>query len=154
VTRAEELIAAVAAEPPGRGFLAPGASPEAIAELEEQLLVPLPADLKELLLLSDGIGVARTTGFYLASVQELRRLAHDDRYDHDFPGALPVGDDGATGTYLVDLGGVFGTVGDVLLTNRGSLLPRDTVRAGSSVSDVLAAVLSGDDLWDRPRLGT
>ena len=42
--------------------------------------------------------------------------------------------------------------GSVLLTDRGSLQARDTVLAGSSVSDVLARVLTGDDLWSGPRL--
>jgi hypothetical protein len=148
----EELVAAVRAEPAGRGFLVPGASPEALDALERKLTVPLPPDLRELLLLSDGIGVARPTGIHIESIAGLRRLAMDDLFDPDFPGALVVGDDGANGTYLIDVRGQFGRSGDVLLTDRGSLLPRDTVRAGSSVSDVLDFVLRGEDLWSRPRL--
>jgi len=76
----------------------------------------------------------------------LRRLAADDMYTSAFPGAWLVGDDGASALYVVR------TDGSVLLTDRGSLEPRDTVVAGASVSDVLAAVLDGRDLWSLPRL--
>ena len=145
---ADELIEAVRALPAGRGFLAPPASPQALDALAAGLGRPLPADLRALLLRSDGIGVAASTGFYLESVAGLRRLAGDDLYMSAFPGALLVGDDGASGLYLVDRDG------RVLLTDRGSLLSRDTVVTGESVSDVLAAVLEGTDLWTRPRLGT
>jgi SMI1 / KNR4 family (SUKH-1) len=153
VSTVDDLIAAVRAEPPGHGFLAPGASPDTLAALDRDLGQPLPADLKELLLRSDGIGVSRSTGLYLHGMQGLRRLAFDDLYASAFPGALLIGDDGANGLYLVDVAGRFGAPpGGVLLTDRGSLLPRDTVLAGSSVSAVLAAVLAGEDLWSRARL--
>jgi hypothetical protein len=153
MTRSEDLVAAIRAEAAGKGFLTAGASREKLDTLERELRVTLPADLRELLLLSDGIGVARATGAYLESVAGLRRLAMDDLFDRDFPGALAVGDDGANGTYLVDVQGRCGNPGDVLLTDRGSLLPRDTVRAGRTVSDMLDAVIGGEDLWARPRLG-
>jgi SMI1/KNR4 family protein SUKH-1 len=144
---ADELIEAVRALPPGRGFLAPPASPQALNALAADLGRPLPADLRELLLRSDGIGVAASCGYYLESVAGLRRLAGDDLYMSAFPGALLVGSDGASGLYLL------AADGRVLLTDRGSLLPRDTVVAGASVSEVLAAVLAGTDLWILPRLG-
>ncbi len=145
---ADELIEAVRALPAGRGFLAPPASGAALDALEADLGRPLPGDLRELLLRSDGIGVAASCGCYLESVAGLRRLAGDDLYMSAFPGALLVGDDGASGLYLADADG------RVLLTDRGSLLPRDTVVAGASVSGVLAAVLAGTDLWTLPRLGS
>jgi hypothetical protein len=153
VTRAEDLVARVRAEPPGRGWTAEGATEADLMALQSDVSVPLPPDLIALLRLSDGLGVARPTGFFLASVVGLRRFAFDDLYDHDFPGCLPVADDGATGTYLVDIAGALGIVADVLLTNRGSLLPRDTVRAGSTLLEVLESVLDGEDLWQRPRIG-
>jgi len=154
MSRADELVEAVRTQPAGRGFLAGGGSPATLDELEQDLGKRLPTDLRELLLRSDGIGVARPTGFFLPSVLGLRRLNGDDLYAGAFPGALLVGDDGASGLYLVDVEGRFGgRPGDVLLTDRGSLLARDTVIAGSSVSEVLAAVLAGEDLWSRPRLG-
>ena len=153
MTRPEDLVAAIRAEPAGKGFLTAGASREKLDTLERELRVTLPADLRELLMLSDGIGVARATGAYLESVAGLRRLAMDDLFDRDFPGALAVGDDGANGTYLVDVQGRLGGPGEVLLTDRGSLLPRDTVRAGHTVSDMLDAVIGGEDLWARSRLG-
>lgn len=144
---AEKLIEAVRALPAGRGFLAPPASAKALDALEADLGRPLPDDLRALLLRSDGIGVAASCGCYLESVAGLRRLNGDDLYKSLLPRALLVGDDGASGLYLVDPGG------RLLLTDRGSLLPRDTVAAGASVSDVLAAVLAGVDLWARSRLG-
>ncbi len=152
MTRAEQLVAKAREEPLGRVFLPAPASPEAVAEVEQQLSVPLPPDIKELLLLSNGLGVVRPTSLFLASVDDIRRYAVDGLYQADFPGALAIGDDGAVGTYLIDRMGVLAPAGDVLLTDRGSLLPRDTVRAGRSVLDVLEAVLSGEDLWERPRL--
>jgi len=145
---ADELIQAVRALPAGRGFLAEPAFAEALDALEADLGRPLPADLRALLLRSDGVGVAGVCGCYLESVIGLRRLAGDDLYASAFPGALLIGDDGASGLYLVD------SHGRVLLTDRGSLLPRDTVAAGTSVSQVLAAVLAGTDLWTLPRLAS
>jgi hypothetical protein len=67
---------------------------------------------------------------------------------------LLIGDDGAQGLYLIDVTGrVSGSGGAVLLTDRGSLLPQDTVVAGPSVSAVLHRILNGEDLWQLPRLG-
>jgi hypothetical protein len=141
----DELVERVRTLPAGRGFLATPASVASLDALEADVGRPLPPDLRELLLRSDGIGVAASSGCYLASVLGLRRLAGDDLYTSAFPGAWLVGDDGASGLYVAR------TDGSVLLTDRGSLEPRDTVVAGASVSDVLAAVLDGRDLWSLPR---
>jgi hypothetical protein len=143
---ADELVERVRALPAGRGFLSAPAPMETLDALEGDVGRPLPPDLRELLLRSDGIGVAASCGCYLESVLGLRRLAADDMYTSAFPGAWLVGDDGASALYVVR------TDGSVLLTDRGSLEPRDTVVAGASVSDVLAAVLDGRDLWSLPRL--
>jgi hypothetical protein len=143
---ADELVERVRALPAGRGFVSAPASMESLDALEADVGRPLPPDLREMLLRSDGIGVAASCGCYLQSVLGLSRLAADDMYTSAFPGAWLVGDDGASGLYVVR------TDGSVLLTDRGSLEPRDTVVAGASVSDVLAAVLDGRDLWSLPRL--
>jgi SMI1/KNR4 family protein SUKH-1 len=150
---AVELVDAIRSLPPGRGFLAGPATKADVDALVGDLPAPLPRDVRELLLLSDGIGVAGMCGFYLPSVVGLRRLAADDTYGDAFPGALPVGDDGAQGLYLVDTtGSIGGASGVIILTDRGSLLATDSVAAGPNVSAVLQRVINGDDLWELPRL--
>ena len=50
MTRPEDLVAAIRAEPGGRGFLTAGASREKLETLEHELRVTLPADLREIAL--------------------------------------------------------------------------------------------------------
>lgn len=148
-----ELVEAVRSLPAARGFVAPPASSAEVDALNAELPAPLPSDVRQLLLLSNGIGVAGTSGFYLASVAGLRRFAADELYTGAFPGGLPIGDDGAQGLYVVDTAGrVSGSAGAVLLTDRGSFLPEDTVVAGPSASAVISRILEGEDLWQLPRM--
>ena len=143
----DDLVAAVRALPPGRGFLAAPSAEAALDALVADVGRPLPADLRALLLLSDGIGVAASCGCYLESVLGLRRLAWDEEYAETFPGAWVIGNDGGSGLYLVPAGD-----GPVLLVDRGAMDLAHTVRAGDTASAVLAAVLAGQNLWELPRL--
>lgn len=150
---ADQIIDAVRALGPVDGSLAPGADDEELDAVERDLGRPLPADVRELLRRSNGIGADRSTGCYLDSTVGLRRHAGDDSIAAAYPGALIVGDDGSMGLYLVDIEGRFGTrAGGVLLIDRSWLGPERTIVAGASVSDVFEAVLAGEDLWARPKL--
>lgn len=152
----DELVAALRAEPAGRVFLSPPPDPAELDAFERDFQRDLPGDVRDLFTRSNGVGLARpSVSFYLPSIAGLRRLNDDDVYTTAFPGMLLIADDGGAGLYVVDLPNRTGHgAGTVLLTDRGSLQPVDTTIAGPSVTDVLWAVLGGEDLWLRPRLGS
>lgn len=150
------VIAALETEPKNRVFRSDPAGEQDIAEFERDTGVALPGDVRQLLFWSNGVGVARSTGgFYLPPLSGLRRLNSDELYTSAFPDMVLIADDGGNGLFVIDTPGRSGHgEGVVLLTDRGSLRPQDTVVAGPSVTAVLAAVLAHEDLWRRPRLAT
>jgi hypothetical protein len=151
----DELVAALAAEPAGRVFLSPPPDPAELDAFERDFQRVLPGDVRELFTRSNGVGLARpSVSFYMPSIMGLRRLNDDDVYTTAFPQMLLIADDGGSGLYVIDTPNRTGHgAGTVLLTDRGSLQPVNTAIAGPSVTDVLWAVLAGENLWRRPRLG-
>jgi hypothetical protein len=154
MTDITSVIAALEAEPEGKVFRSPAASDDDVASFERDTGLAFPDDVRRLLAWSNGVGVARSpVGFYMPSLAGLRRLNSDELYTEAFPEMLLIGDDGASGLFVIDAPGRTGHgVGAVLLTDRGSLRQQDTVVAGQSVTEVLDAVLAREDLWRRPHL--
>lgn len=150
----DAFFAALDSEPAGRVFVSPPPDPAELAAAEEDLQLTLPAEVRQIYEHSNGVGLARpSTSLYVPSIAGFRRLNFDDLYTAAFPGMVILGDDGASGLFVIDQPGRSGYgPGAVLLTDRGSLQPADTAVAGRSVSKVLWAVFDGEDLWDRPRL--
>jgi hypothetical protein len=64
------------------------------------------------------------------------------------PFGLFFGDDGRDGAFFVDHDGVLGQKGAVYGTNRGTLVPADSVPVGDSLSDFLASAGRGERRWD------
>jgi hypothetical protein len=133
----------------------PPATAESLAALENKYHLQLPADYRELMLITNGCGLyGHRTKLNLEQADELLWHNEDPRFTADLPGMFVIGDDngdalfyydptnrldkGAYAIFQVD----FGMIG----------FPHSKHAAGS-LTQLIEAILANEAIWGYPYLG-
>ena len=131
-------------------FQRPGASESAIAALEREYALQLPADYRHLLLRSDGGSIGgRVTAINYESIDVLMWHNRDSRFVKDLARMFVIGDDGGGAVYFYDPTGHLGRGAWSLLIIPLAELGSDRYRfAGQTLTIAVRRVIEGESFFD------
>lgn len=131
------------------------ATSESVAALEEKYHIQLPADYRELLLSSSGGGLyGDQTKLNLETVADLFWHNEDPRFTAELPGMFVIGDDNGDAIYYYDPADLLGKGAYALFQVDLNCIGFSYSKyAASSLTDLVNAILSGEEIWEYPYLG-
>jgi hypothetical protein len=130
------------------------ATEEELGQVEQEYGVAFPADYRQLVLFSRGLGVrSRGTPIHL-SFDDTSAHLEDESLAARLPAMVVIGDDGGGSVYFYDPRDALGKGAfAVFLVPMSALGFEDAIFAGRSLTEVIEHVLADEDFYRRPRLG-
>lgn len=133
----------------------PPAAAESLAELENKYHLVLPADYRELMLVTSGCGLyGHRTQLNLEPANELLWHNQDPRFTSELPGMFVIGDDNGDALFYYDPANRLGK-GDfaVFQVDFGTIGFPYSKYAAASLTGLLEAILANEAIWEYPYLG-
>jgi hypothetical protein len=133
----------------------PPASDEEIDEIEEVTGFKLPADLRELLVWSNGVSIRSSkTGLSMFDAYDLAYTASEPHFDEDLPGMLILGSDNGGAVFYADPNNQIGRgAWAVYLVRMSEAGIPHSMFVGKSFTEAIETLLAQTDIYKRPELG-
>jgi len=133
----------------------PPATPESLALLESKYHLELPADYREVMLVTSGFGLyGHRTQLNLESADELLWHNEDPSFTAELPGMFVIGDDNGDALFYYDPANRLGK-GEyaIFQVDFGTIGFPYSKHAASSLTDLIEAILANKSIWEYPYLG-
>jgi hypothetical protein len=141
--------------PPTEWSTRPPATPEALAALEAKYHITLPADYRELMLVTNGCGLyGHRTKLNLELADDLLWHNEDPRFTTHLPGMFVIGDDNGDSIFYFDpTNHLEKSAYAVFMVELGVIGFPYSKYAAPTFAALIDAILDNRDIWDNPYLG-